>query len=553
MGLIVCFMFLFAILIAGISYFINEKNVIRQVSLLGDNASEEIEESVSNVSRLSTQIFLDAGFQENLTHLNEIDGQSYYDRIYGHFATSVIFSPLVSGVFYCPFDSEGNIVAENFVFLGATDSAVFGSVEAFNRAAAEEGNRRGRLLALECMDERILLFSRVVLGSLPDNLLKPIGFGVIVVNKNQLFSPLGNLAVLGVDSYIVGGEGEIIYPTEFSEKKNPEHYKVYNSVDYFGWNISNVYSFHTVLNFYGSTLQLFAFSVIGVALLSFVCMFAVAYKGTREHYAFINTFNQIEKGDLNAKIPYGKDKDVNLVAERFNSMMESIKTLNEEIVRAQTCVLQTEVEKNEYVLKFLNSQINKHFIFNTFGLIRSLVRSNRRNTALECIDDMCEVMRYALVARDSVYLSEEIQSLQAYFNLQHRRMPGIRVELDIPENCLGELIPKFILQPIVENCYAHGFETDSGTVKVSVREGEKSLVVTVEDDGAGVSEERLREIRENLGEGAETSGDSLALGNILRRLKLIVSEGSSLQVESEEGKWFRTTVIVARQEVVKDV
>ena len=552
MGLIVCFMFLFAIIIAGVSYLINERNVTRQVSLLGENASKEIGENVWNISRLGTQLFLDAGFQEDMRHINGIDSQFYYDRINNHFSLSVIFSPLVTGVYYCPFGDEGEILAENFIALGNNDFAVMNMTEEYNRFSAEEANRRGRLMPLLCEDERIILFARVVLGSLPDNLLKPIGFGVIVVNKGQLFSALDNVGLLGIDSRIVGEEETEIYAAA-ANGGSPKHYKVYNKIDYFGWNILNTYSFFTVLNFYGSMLQVFTFAIIGLTLFFFAGMLLVAYKGAREHYAFINTFNEIEKGDLDAKIPYGKDREVNQVAERFNSMMESIKALNEEIVRTRTGALQTEVEKNEYVIKFLNSQINKHFIFNTFGLIRSLVRSNRRENALECINDMCEVMRYSLVARDTVYLSEEIQSLKAYFNLQHRRMPGIRVETDIPEDCLGELIPKFILQPIVENCYAHGFETDSGTVRVRVRNGESALTIVVEDDGVGVSEERLREIRESLERGDDSNNDSLALGNILRRLKIIVFQGSSLNVESEEGKWFRTTVTVAKQEERRDV
>ena len=533
-----------------ILYRINQAGLERQIGLISESVAGDVDYKLLNITRFSTHIFLDSEFQEATTHLDDADNQRYYEKISDIFSQMVIFSSLVVDVYYWPFDEAGELQFENYIIQGRTAEFMMYNQQAFEEFAENPANARGKLGIVTDNGAGFMAFTRVTTGILPENYLRPIGLGAVVVNVSRLFDRVNDIDVTGARAGITDGQYNGVFRGSISSMAAGEQFIVKDRaivypLGHFDWQIVSVYTVQTVFSSFGSAVIAFIVEMALLMLLFSLCMLLFIYFNSKQYYLFQDTFRKIEAGNLQMKMPYGKDPEVNKVAERFNSMMDAINQLNRQVLDAEVSSLRLRLEKNNYLLKYLNSQINKHFVFNTFGLIRAFVNIGETKKAASCIDSMCDVMRYTLRTKDVVRLREELESLSSYLNIQALRCPGIDVRMEIDEDCTEEYIPKFILQPIVENCYAHGFEEGKGHIFIRVGHSGEFLKIVVQDDGRGVSQEELRRLRENLSEKGESVGsDGIALRNIARRLQIVSSVTGTLTLDSETGRGFTVTIEV---------
>lgn len=533
-----------------ILYRANAAGLERQIEMLSESVADDVDYKVLNISRFSSQIFLNAEFQEALKHLDDADNQQYYEAISNIFAQMVTFSSLIVDVYFWPFDDGGGMRFDNYIIQGSTAVFMTDKRESFEAFAAAPENRRGKLGIVTRQGDMFMAFTRVVTGMLDDNYLKPVGLGAVIVNVNALFESVNDMEVTGAAAGIADAQMNAVFAGGIESSVEggvfvPQGKSVAYPLENFGWKLLTLYNAGTVWSTFGGTAIAFIAEMLLLMCLFSLCMLLFNYFHSKQYYLFQETFRKIEAGDLRQKMPYGKDAEINKVAERFNSMMDAINDLNSQVVDAEVASLQLKLEKNEYLLKYLNSQINKHFMFNTFGLIRAFVNTGKSKKASSCIDSMCEVMRYTLSTKDIVLLREELDSLAAYLRIQTLRRPGIAVTMEIAEDCLDVRIPKFILQPIVENCYAHGFSGEKGTIAIRAAQQGEMLRIEVQDDGCGVPAHKLEALRANLlSAGAQSGSDGIALRNIDRRLRIVPSAQGTLELDSEEGKGFKVTVLV---------
>lgn len=208
------------------------------------------------------------------------------------------------------------------------------------------------------------------------------------------------------------------------------------------------------------------------------------------------------------------------------------------------------------------SQITPHFLFNTLESMRSLAHHYGAEPIEELIGGMSQMFRYSLQAPALVPLKSEIGHLESYLSVMEVRFPGrYRIRKDVPEETLACRLPSMSLQPLVENMIKHGFrERRSGTMLIQSFLTEEGFVVRVADNGVGISEVRLAQVRRNL-EGAElfdreesaeaespgripeqtqeAAGQipddiNIGLANIHRRLRLNFGERAGLEIRSKE-------------------
>lgn len=182
-------------------------------------------------------------------------------------------------------------------------------------------------------------------------------------------------------------------------------------------------------------------------------------------------------------------------------------------------------------LKALQAQINPHFLFNTINTIASLIRTDALS-ARELLRDFASFYRRTLEDNDAlVPLERELEYVRTYLRFETARF-GDRIMIDeaLEPETLSELVPAFILQPIVENAIQHGMRAD-GVLHIRVTAGctPQGLELQVSDDGVGIAPERLARILEP---GVGT-GLGIALTNVHDRLKGYFNPGSGLSVRSE--------------------
>ncbi len=241
--------------------------------------------------------------------------------------------------------------------------------------------------------------------------------------------------------------------------------------------------------------------------------------------------------EVNISIP----KTSNSIFDVYKSIdmtLDSVKSLLGDYYR------QTELQK-ETQLKLLQAQINPHFIYNTLDSILWSVRLNEMEQSEHIISLLSSYLRLILNnGRDVVSVSDEIALAEAFIGIQrHRFSDAFDVEFVTEPNALNAQIPKLSLQPIIENALKHGLQKDStrrGKIDVDIYTDERALYLSVTDNGAGMSDERIKEVFT----GGYTSG--YGLYNVCRRIILFSgSNAYGISIESEIDKFTTVTLKVA--------
>ncbi|SKB56025.1 Histidine kinase [Lachnospiraceae bacterium] len=191
-----------------------------------------------------------------------------------------------------------------------------------------------------------------------------------------------------------------------------------------------------------------------------------------------------------------------------------------------------EIQRNaEY--KALQAQINPHFLYNTLETMSSIAR--RRNCAE--VSELClalsSMFRYSIGVRDSIVpLQREVEHIRNYLYVMTTRMQNdIEIEVDIKSSHMSLMMPKLILQPVVENAMKHGLSQIRGEKKLAIRtveEGEKVHII-VEDNGTGMDSDEMNRWLNS--KEKEEQKDSIGLRNIHKRLQLIFGVQYGLMVE----------------------
>jgi two-component system sensor histidine kinase YesM len=259
------------------------------------------------------------------------------------------------------------------------------------------------------------------------------------------------------------------------------------------------------------------------------------YSISRNYNFLIKTFGG--SGQIDKEIQYVGDSDIDKVIEQFNLTMKSISDLNKKITEEEIKNFKHSMDKSIYLLKYFNNQINAHFLFNVFSNIRALINLGYHKKACACINYLSRFLRYTLSSANMVKLGEEIKELDIYLSLFKLIYKDIHYDLRINDNCLDDAIPKFIIQPVVENCIMHGLTEKKGSIRIDAKKYNDTISIYVCDDGAGIPKEKLEKINSELMQNADFEiGKNLGLKNVQKRLKLLVSENCFIKLYSEEGK-----------------
>jgi two-component system sensor histidine kinase LytS len=184
-------------------------------------------------------------------------------------------------------------------------------------------------------------------------------------------------------------------------------------------------------------------------------------------------------------------------------------------------------------IKALQAQVHPHFLFNSINTISSLIRTDA-DQARKLLINLSTFFRSNLQgARQMLIpLEKELEHVEAYLSLEQARFPDrYHVEIDIAPSLEQVLIPPFTLQPLVENAIRYAFQiTKTGTVKISAFEENGRMVLLTEDNGQGISPERLQTLGKHTVESAEGTGT--ALWNIKKRIEEIYGPEASFHIDS---------------------
>ncbi len=205
----------------------------------------------------------------------------------------------------------------------------------------------------------------------------------------------------------------------------------------------------------------------------------------------------------------------------------------------------------EAELKFLQSQINPHFLFNTLNAAAQLAIIEGADKSSEFIENIAHLFRYNLKNMDELTaLKDEIQYVNNYMQILKTRF-GSRIEFytDIDEATLDLMIPRIIIQPIVENAFIHGLQSleRNGEIHLNVKLLDDSIIIEVIDNGMGMDSSCIDSIlcfaEENSMKKRHVTG--IGISNVLHRLQLLFNIEDSkelISIESEVGSGTKVTL-----------
>ncbi len=198
---------------------------------------------------------------------------------------------------------------------------------------------------------------------------------------------------------------------------------------------------------------------------------------------------------------------------------------------------QIQLRKTEFLV--LQSQINPHFLYNTLDAITWLAESGEQETVVKMVGSLSEFFRTSLNhGKDIVTVAEDVHHVRSYLEIQSIRYQDIlEYEIDVPGMFNDILIPKLTLQPLVENALYHGIKNKRGGGRIVIKavEKEDSLVISVTDNGVGMDEERLNQVREGISEKAPEEKGIYGLYNVNERIRLHFGEEYGVHIESVQG------------------
>ncbi len=250
------------------------------------------------------------------------------------------------------------------------------------------------------------------------------------------------------------------------------------------------------------------------------------------------TMRNVTIDDFSDVIVNKRKDEVGILHDSFGVMIERNKKLI-------TMEYQSKIEKREAQIRALQAQINPHFMYNTLQVIGGMALKKSVPELYKITTALGDIMRYSLnFSNEMVCLKEELEYFKAYLTIQNERFGNrIRLEINIPEELMDYLIPKLILQPLLENSLEHGLSNKSGEWRIILKGEllmEEDLLLSLEDNGIGIEPDRLVLIQENLKNEAEKSLKSsshIGLCNVDARLKLTFPEDKyGISIDSAYGE-----------------
>jgi sensor histidine kinase YesM len=329
-------------------------------------------------------------------------------------------------------------------------------------------------------------------------------------------------------------------------------------------NLLNSYYLEYISDFFSEyskrlrTMTIFVnISLMGIAFFSFFINTSIYRNMVRGIEKLTEAAQEIKTQNLDiediADTPY---IEMNFVIRTFNEMKHTIREMIQEInknfkikERLSEQVLENEMQKRrlaESKMKELQMQINPHFLFNTLSLVIRSIQLDEKETSIVLIKSISRILRTSIeIQSTSIAIDEEIELLESYLYIQKIHGKGrIDFQLDIRKSYMDEeiMVPPLIIQPLIENAIQHGLKNivKDGKVKISIVEKAKCIQVIVEDNGCGLSDRVVDNLKNH------TQTKNIGMYNVMERLRLMYHKDDVMEIESN-GRGTKITLFLYKE------
>lgn len=283
-------------------------------------------------------------------------------------------------------------------------------------------------------------------------------------------------------------------------------------------------------------MNLVRFSLLGMGLLLLLVIILSYYiprSITMPITRISRLTNQVAKGNLSVRAAAESGAEARMLSDSLNAMIDKINELLDQVTTEQIRLRKAEFE-------LLQAQINPHFLYNTLDTIVWLAEAGDQKRVVSMVGNLSDFFRTSLnQGKDIISIREELAHVRSYLEIQQVRYQDIlRYEITVPEDLYEYKIPKITIQPLVENALYHGIKNKrgQGTITVTGKSKENGFVLYVRDNGIGMTQERLNEVRAGIQKLSYTGKEIYGLYNVNERIRLNFGETYGISIESTYGE-----------------
>ena len=396
-----------------------------------------------------------------------------------------------------------------------------------------------------------------------DDEMKEKGIGIAQISLEAIEAVFENIDNYKDGSWILLSSNDlIVFPKEKLEivnklrktesvwegMKHIEGEKVigYADVCSFGIRLITTVDQNNIFSILRPTLIIFSIGLGIVLVLTFIVAYGVSYRFTRPVTKMISSIQAFGKQKLNARIEDSSIQEFHDIGTVFNEMADRIEYLITEVYEKQLIATQSKV-------KYLQSQINPHFQFNILAMLSLKAKMAGNEDLYQSLNAFSKLMQ-GKIFRDKeikIKVKEELDIVKFYLLLQKERyQEKLSYEIYVEDDRIHEdMIPRLLIEPLVENAVSHGLEPQKEKGEIIVRLFEnfientnEMLHICVEDNGVGIEE---KEIEVNIhDETYKTEHTHTGLENTKRMLQVLYGENYEFKIWSEKGKGTKIEIII---------
>lgn len=518
------------------------------ISWITNRESSKRAERLAQNSLLRVSAFVEENQQKAVELANNIsDSEIEYQGLTRYFA--------MTDAEYLDYTLTHNYAKSNFTHViqqlyPTNDEIVSVSVDLLNnkeRYLSDVDSRYGRKVE-QLPPNREIMFN----APLKDVWAKLIGNLYMTVNKEPLTEMLKQLsAEYTADVFLISERNQLVYTNSQNKELVAELEKKLekgNGIDTSQYETDNIvaetqvtvqkYQILSLVNKeqVNRSSRLFMFWMIFFSLIIDGVLLFLLYR-LFNGYVFqigdiLETIKQVSTGNRGTRIPTeNKKAELKDISQGINEMLESLDNFIKENY-------ELELRQKDADFRALQAQINPHFMYNTLEYIRMYALSEGMDELSEVVFSFASILRNNISQKKMITLENELKFVEQYVYLYQMRYPkSIAYSFKIDQSLRGFEIPKFCLQPLVENYFAHGidFTRLDNVISVYAREDEGGIEIEIRDNGKGIAPETLTKINEYLVYNKAYESQSIGIQNVNERLKIIFGEHYLMNYEETPG------------------
>lgn len=552
-----------------------KEKAIKDMQSMAHESSAVLSERMSKLSLFAVQLLYDHTIYDAQSNLISGRMDSFRENAFTKYLQSNLFLKSELNEMLVRFNKNQKIFQVNRSMGLSTDCYLH--IDALYEAARAAGGSPVWYVAQEEGSVTGIFLTKTIYDI--ENIKNEIGLLVFKVNEEYLFEVLNNhVSHTNQNVTLFDNNGKAVYtheafkmnfteagegfednsPTPFSSRINDENdtvYVFYNPVEPMHWWLATGISSNVLLK---DVRRIARLMLILCAAMLPMCLLLVNYFYSdiiKPLNLLIKKMKQIERGAIGVEIESSRSDEFGYVYGTFNKMSQNIKTLINTVYKKQIAMKDAEI-------KALQAQINPHFLYNTLEAISWKAKIN----GVGEISDMVSALSYIIEANLNrknekfIPIYREIEYINKY-NFLIRKRFGKKVDFAVNagEDTLNHVIPKLMLQPIIENAVYHGLEMKKGggRIEVSISRENETLLITVSDNGLGIEPDILARLKQSLAaedpaeiDGPPAEGAKIGILNVHRRIKLLYGESYGLEISSEAG--IGTTVKIKLPAAVRE-